>query len=266
MNAQAHERLSLETALRHALERKEFVLHYQPQVEIRSGKVIGVEALLRWRHPKLGLVAPADFIPLLEETGLIKSVGEWVLHHASTQARQWADAGFRELRVAVNLSAQQLIHHDVVETVGKILGGAGLTNEHGTLELEITESLLMDNVESTIQKLTRFSSMGISLSIDDFGTGYSSLAYLKRFPIHNLKIDRAFVRDIVDDPDDAAIVTAVIAMAHRLKLKVIAEGVETQAQWAFLRKYECDAMQGYLVSHPLPADELSPLLGQQFVH
>jgi diguanylate cyclase (GGDEF)-like protein/PAS domain S-box-containing protein len=264
MNARAHERLHLETGLRRALERNEFVVHYQPQVEIGTGRVISVEALLRWQHPQLGLISPMEFIPLLEETGLINPVGEWVLHQACTQARAWLDTGFHGIRVAINLSAHQLMQHDMVDTVKKALTDTGLGNGNSCLELEITESLLMDNVEATTDKLRQFNTMGVNLSIDDFGTGYSSLAYLKRFPIHTLKIDRTFVRDIAEDPDDAAIVTAVIAMAHKLKLKVIAEGVETDGQLAFLRQYGCDAMQGYLISRPLPADELTVLLREKF--
>jgi diguanylate cyclase (GGDEF)-like protein/PAS domain S-box-containing protein len=260
MTEQAHERLRLESSLRRALERNEFVLHYQPQVDIRSGAIIGMEALLRWQHPQRGLVPPLEFIPLLEDTGLIAEVGNWVIAAACRQAAVWHDSGLHRKPIAVNLSAKQLQRQDIADFVRSSLEQAGLAQSSRPLELELTESLLMEDVQTTIAKLHQLTQLGVTLSIDDFGTGYSSLAYLKRFPIRTLKIDRAFVRDIARDPDDEAIVSAVIAMAHNLKLSVIAEGVETEEQLDFLRRHGCDAMQGYLVSEPLPADTLTELL------
>jgi diguanylate cyclase (GGDEF)-like protein/PAS domain S-box-containing protein len=263
MTEQAHERLRLESSLRRALERDEFVLHYQPQIDIAGGEVIGVEALLRWQHPKRGLVPPLEFIPLLEDTGLITEVGNWVITTACRQAAAWHASGLHRQPIAVNLSAKQLQRQDIADVVRSSMEQAGLDPSSGPLELELTESLLMEDVQTTIAKLQQLNQLGVSLSIDDFGTGYSSLAYLKRFPIRTLKIDRAFVRDIARDPDDEAIVSAVIAMAHNLKLSVIAEGVETEEQLDFLRRHGCDAMQGFLVSEPLPAESLAELLAHR---
>jgi diguanylate cyclase (GGDEF)-like protein/PAS domain S-box-containing protein len=262
MTEQAHERLRLESSLRRGLERNEFVLHYQPQIDIHSGDLVGIEALLRWQHPERGLVPPMEFIPLLEDTGLITEVGNWAIDAACRQAAIWHASGLHRAPVAVNLSAKQLQRQDIADFVRSVLKETGLEPSTGPLELELTESLLMEDVHATTAKLRELRQLGVTLSIDDFGTGYSSLAYLKRFPIRTLKIDRAFVRDIAHDPDDAAIVTAVIAMAHNLKLSVIAEGVETEEQLAFLRRHGCDAMQGYLVSRPLPADSLTEFLGR----
>ena len=258
MSAKAFERLSLETNLRHALNREEFLLYYQPQISLVTGRIIGVEALLRWQHPDFGLVQPAEFIPLLEETGLIVPVGDWVLQTALTQAKGWQDAGFDPIRVAVNLSSRQFdgvrLKHillDLVEAIGL---------ETQWIELEITESLLMNNERLTLEMLQMLSATGIRLSIDDFGTGYSSLSYLKRFPIDTLKIDGSFIRDVTTDPDDAAIVQAIIAMATTLRIDVIAEGVETKEQLLFLRDRQCACLQGYLFSTPAPADILTELL------
>lgn len=260
INREVHRRLSLEGALRRAVERGEFELHYQPQCDLTRGGIVGVEALIRWRRPEHGLVSPVEFIPALEHTGLIVPVGEWVLRTACTQARLWRDEGCRDLRMAVNLSALQFRQTDLVGMVERSLRDAGVDPFLHALELELTESLLMRNVEQNIATLRRLAGMGIKLSVDDFGTGYSSLSYLKRFPIHTLKIDRSFVQDMVENPDDAAIVGAVIALGHSLRLNIIAEGVETETQREQLRALGCDEMQGYLLSRPLPPDELLPIL------
>jgi len=258
MNARAERRLTLETGLRHALERGEFLLHYQPQVDIGTGEIIGAEALIRWQHPDWGLVTPADFIPLAEETGLILPIGAWVLNEACTQARIWHEAGHTKLRIAVNLSGRQLSQKNLVETVAATLARCAVAR--GMLELEITESLLMQDLERIAGTLEALVALGITVSMDDFGTGYSSLSYLKRLPIDVLKIDQSFVRDIISDPDDAAIVQAIIAMAHSLGIKVMAEGVETARQLAFLRQYHCDGMQGHYFSEPLPPEQFIKLL------
>ena len=257
MTASAHKRLSLEGAIRRALERDEFLLHYQPQVNLQSGNIIGLEALIRWQDPEAGLIQPAHFIPLAEETGLIDPIGEWVLGAACRQYKSWRLNG-TPLRMAVNLSARQFRQKNLVQQIAKALSTSGLKPNH--LTLEITETVLMQNAEATTATLNELSAMGIELSIDDFGTGYSGLSYLKRFPIDSLKIDRTFVRDVITDPDDAAIVSAIIAMAHRLGIKVIAEGVETEEQMAYLRTRQCDAIQGYYFSRPVPADEFAKLL------
>lgn len=251
----ANERLDLEARLRHALVQGEFLLHYQPQVDIQTGNLIGCEALVRWNNPQQGLISPARFIPLAEETGLIVPLGEWVLRQACSQARSWLDAGMPPLLMAVNLSARQLQQPDIVARVATILAETGLPAE--TLKLELTESMIMGHGEEVVTLLQALKALGIRLSIDDFGTGYSSLAYLKRFPIDELKIDQGFVRDIPNDSDDNQIAIAIIGMAHGLRLKVMAEGVETQAQQDFLSQHGCDAFQGYLFSRPLPADEFA---------
>jgi len=258
LNARADRRLTLETGLRHALERGELRLHYQPQVDLASGAILGAEALIRWQHPEWGLVAPAEFIPLAEETGLILQIGKWVLETACAQARAWQAAGYTGLHVAVNLSGRQLSGDVLIETVEQALGQSRLAA--GTLEMEITESLLMQDLEETAATLAALTDLGIKVAMDDFGTGYSSLSYLKRLPIDALKIDQSFVHDITTDPDDAAIVQAIIAMAHSLGIKVIAEGVETAEQLAFLRRHRCDSIQGFIVSRPLPPEEFEALL------
>jgi diguanylate cyclase (GGDEF)-like protein/PAS domain S-box-containing protein len=258
MNDAAQERLLLENDLRHAVERGEFVLHYQPQLELKSGRIVGFEALVRWQHPQRGLVGPAHFIPAAEETGLIGEIGEWVLRQASTQARAWHHGGHAQLQVSVNCSAQQFQREGFVETVGAVLRDTGLSAP--CLDLEITESVIIQHSEAVIARFQALDDMGVRISIDDFGTGYSSLSYLKRFAIHKLKIDQSFVRDISSDPDDAAIVSAIIAIAHSLGLQVVAEGVETPEQLAFLRSLGCDAAQGYYFSKPVPAEEFGRLL------
>ena len=254
----AHERLDLERRLRGALEREEFLLHYQPQLSAAEGRIIGVEALVRWQPPGQALVSPARFIPLAEETGLIVPLGEWVLRTACAQAQAWRLAGWPSLLMAVNLSARQIRQPDLVGRVRAALADSGLPADY--LELEITESGLMEQGEQAETILRALKETGVRLAIDDFGTGYSSLAYLKRFPIDQLKIDQSFVRDIPHDPNDMEIAAAIIALAHTLRLEVLAEGVETTEQLAFLREHGCDLYQGYLFSRPVPSEDLAPLL------
>ncbi len=249
----------MENKLRRALERDEFVLHYQPLVSVREGRVVGVEALVRWQPPGEALVPPARFIPLAEETGLIVSLGNWVLRAACAQARIWLDAGL-PLLLAVNLSVRQFQRQDIPECVRMVLMDTGLPAVH--LELEITESTLMEQGRQAVATLTALKELGVRLAIDDFGTGYSSLAYLKRFPIDTLKIDQGFVRDIPHDPGDMEIAATIIAMARNLRLDVLAEGVETVEQLDFLREQGCDACQGFLVGRPLPAERMTALLAK----
>jgi len=252
LNQKIRKRLSMESMLRHALERDEFFLQYQPQVSLQTGTIIGFEALIRWNHASQGIISPLDFIPLAEELGLIVPISEWVLRTACTQMQEWHKAGFPKISVAVNLSARQFRQQDLVEVIASILQETGLAPAY--LDLELTESMMMHNVESAVVTLNKLKHMGIKLSIDDFGTGYSSLNYLKRFPIDFLKIDKSFVKDITSDSDDAAIACSIIALAHSLRLKVIAEGVETEDQLAYLASHSCDAIQGYYFSRPmLPA-------------
>lgn len=251
MNARANERLHMENKLRRALEREEFLLHYQPIIELGSDRVIGAEALLRWQNAG-ELISPADFIPLLEETGLIVPVGEWVLHAACTQNQAWRKCGLPSLRMSVNLSARQFQGHNLARMVEHTLEETGL--DPRMLVLEITEGIVMEDSQYSSDALAEAGAMGIGIAMDDFGTGYSSLSYLKRFPIDVLKIDRSFIRDITDDPDDAAIVEAIIAMAQRLRLRVVAEGVETQSQLDFLASHGCHAVQGFLLGRPMPAE------------
>ena len=258
MNAHAHTRLNLETGLRRALERKEFVLHYQPQVDVQSGVAIGFEALIRWNRPDSEQTSPAEFIPLLEETGLILPVGEWMLQAACAQHQAWREAGLPPLRMAVNISSRQFNGKDLMETLTRVMQETGMPAEF--LELEITESVMMKNADPDIEALKSLRALGMRFAVDDFGTGYSSLTYLKRFPINILKIDKAFIRDITADADDAAIVRAITTMAHSLGLKTVAEGVETREQLEFLRAHKCDFAQGYYFSRPLPGDEIAALL------
>ncbi|MBD0335177.1 MAG: EAL domain-containing protein, partial [Cyanobacteria bacterium Co-bin13] len=258
LNSEASQRLTLENSLHHALERQEFVIHYQPQINVDTGQVIQVEALLRWQHRELGLISPQTFIPLAEETGLIVAIGEWVLRQACRQSRRWQQAGLPNLRVAVNLSARQLQHPSLVATIKAILRESDLQPQ--TLELEITETAAMRDVDTTIETLQTLRRIGVRISMDDFGTGYSSLSYLKKFPLHGLKIDRAFVRDVAQNAQDRAMVMAIIAMTRGLHLNVVAEGVETQDQLTCLRSMGCAEMQGFLFSHPLPAEEITAYL------
>ena len=261
MNEESLERVRIESALRSALVRNEFVLHYQPQVDLASGRVVGMEALIRWQHPELGMVPPARFIGVAEDTGLIVPIGAWVMRTACAQNKAWQDAGLGRLRVAVNLSARQFGANDLVPGIERVLADTGLAPE--CLELELTESLFMSDVTPAVELLHRMKSLGIKLSIDDFGTGYSSFSYLSRFPIDVLKIDRSFVNDVTYDANDAAIVASIIALAHNLRLSVIAEGVETVEQLDYLRHQGCDEMQGYYFSRPLPAHEFECLLRQR---
>lgn len=258
MNAASLQQLLLENRLRNAAKNHELFLHYQPKVNICTGKVNGWEALLRWHHPDIGMVPPNEFIPIAENTGLITTISEWVLQTACRQAKAWLDAGFADTCISVNLSAKQFLQKNMLELIVSILDDVKLPARH--LELEITESTMMKDIEATTATLDALHKIGVGLSIDDFGTGYSSLSYLKRFPIDSLKIDRSFIRDVTSSSDDAAIVTAIIVMARSMGLKVVAEGVETNEQLAFLGALQCEEMQGYLFSAAIPADQATQLL------
>jgi diguanylate cyclase (GGDEF)-like protein/PAS domain S-box-containing protein len=258
MNEQAVRHLALENSLRRALNRGDFVLHYQPKVAGDSEQIVGAEALVRWRHEELGVIPPAEFIPLAEDTGLIAPLGEWVLRAALAQSRLWQDAGIALPQVSVNLSLRQFQQPDLVGLIDRVLREAGLAP--GCLELELTESFIMHDTACAIATLRELKEMGVRIAIDDFGSGYSSLSYLKQLPIDVLKIDKSFVRDMTRDANDAAIVMAIITLAHSLNLKVVAEGVETEEQLRLLRLLRCDAMQGYLFSRPLPAEDFERLL------
>lgn len=260
LNTAAVERLTLANSLRKAVERNEFIVHFQPRVDIKTGKILGAEALVRWQHPEMGIIPPSQFIPLAEETGLIIPLSEWVLRQSCFQNQKWIDKGYDPIDIAVNISGKHVEHRGLKSTIVKVLKESGLDPSH--LEMELTESTLMQNPDHAISVLTKIKQMGVKISIDDFGTGYSSLSYLKQFPVDAVKIDQSFVRDVTTDPDDAAIAGAVVAMAHSLKLKVIAEGVETIQQLEFLRDLNCDEMQGYFVSRPVPAYEFEELLLQ----
>jgi diguanylate cyclase (GGDEF)-like protein/PAS domain S-box-containing protein len=258
MNESAYERLKLENALRGAQERDELRVHYQAQVNLEDGRIIGCEALVRWQHPELGMIHPEKFIPLAEETGLIISINQWVLEHAIKQCRAWRDAGFQALTMSVNLSALQFRQHNLLQQVKQLLDKYELPPD--VLDLELTEGILMQGVERTLATLHELSAMGVILSLDDFGTGYSSLSYLKRFPIQQLKIDQSFVRDVTSDTSDATMVRTIILMANSLKLDVIAEGVETKEQAAFLMQSGCERAQGYHFRRPVTAEEFEKLL------
>jgi diguanylate cyclase (GGDEF)-like protein/PAS domain S-box-containing protein len=263
MNARALDRLVMETMLRRALERSEFMLHYQPRVELASGRIVGAEALIRWQHPERGVVPPSEFIALAEGANLVIAIGEWAIDAACRQLAAWRAAGMGPTTVAVNLSASHLRDSALPDLVRRAL------TQHGVpascLEIEVTESILMADPELCVDNARRLSELGVGLSIDDFGTGYSSLSYLKRLPITSLKIDQSFIRDLATDPDDAAIITAIIAMAHTLKLRVIAEGVETEAQRAFLKTHHCDEFQGFLFSTAVEAPVFASLIEQQYL-
>jgi EAL domain-containing protein (putative c-di-GMP-specific phosphodiesterase class I)/CheY-like chemotaxis protein len=258
MNSHIHERLKMESDLRNALERAEFVLHYQPQADLCSGQVVGMEALIRWNHPERGMILPGSFIGFAEKCGLIEAIGAWVLRTACAQVRQWQDMGLGAYRIGVNLSALQLSSGGFAQLVETALAEAGLPAER--LNLELPESLLVNDVENVVTLLNRLNALGVQLTIDDFGTGYSSLAYLKRFPIDVLKIDRSFVKEILTDPHDAAISDAIISMAHSLGIRVIAEGIESEGQCEFLARNMCDEMQGQLFAPALPAQQVEALL------
>jgi len=264
MNTMALKRLILENQLRKVLERDELCLYYQPQVELASGRIVGLEALLRWQHPELGFVSPGQFISVAEEMGLIIPIGEWVLRTACTQNQIWQEAGLPPIRMSVNVSGRQFQDPGLLQMIKNVLAETSLNPIY--LELELTESMLMEeNInrkESVFAVLTQLQTMGIHIAIDDFGTGYSSLSYLKRFPLNTLKIDRSFVQDVNTNADDAAITTAIIAMAHSLQLTVVAEGVETKEQLAFLEKRQCEIIQGYFFSPPISVKEMTKMLKQ----
>lgn len=261
MNARSLEYVVLERSLRRAIELDEFMVHFQPQVDLADGRIVGAEALLRWNLPEVGMIPPVKFIPLAEETGLIVPIGRLVLLRACVAAKKWQESGLRDFRVAVNLSPRQFNQSELVIDIINILEDSGLPPEH--LELEITESMVMANPESATAILRELRAVGVHLAIDDFGTGYSSLGYLKSFPVHTLKIDRSFIKDIPADPDDVAITQAIIAMGHSLRLEVVAEGVETAEQFEFLRKNGCDYMQGYLIGKPMPPEEFNGFLAER---
>ncbi|OQW95304.1 MAG: hypothetical protein BWK79_02890, partial [Beggiatoa sp. IS2] len=258
MNAATHQRLLLETQLRHALDRDELMLYYQPQIHLATGQIVGAEVLLRWQNPKMGVVSPRIFIPLAEETGLIVKIGEWVLHQACLQHQKWRNRGHPILRIAVNLSSRQFKQENLMNSIVQILENTYM--DPNLLELELTESMLMQDADNSIKILHQLKEMGIQLAIDDFGTGYSSLSYLRRFPIDKLKIDKSFMVDIPVNQDDMAIIRAIVALARTLNLTVIAEGVETKQQLAFLKSLRCDEIQGFFYSRPLPAEEFAQLL------
>ena len=258
MNQQAVERLAMEANMQRGLERGDFFLHYQPQIDLRSGRIVGVEALLRWQAPNIGPISPELFIPLAEETGFIVPLGEWVLRSACQQAVIWQRQGLPPIRMAVNLSLRQFRQKDLVQTVADVLTETGLAPS--LLELELTESCFVDRPNEAMAVLHELSRMGVNLSIDDFGTGYSSLAYLKLCPINHLKIAIHFVRDITTNPDDAAIAEAIIAMSHAMGIRVIAEGIETAEQQSFLVNKGCDLAQGFLFARPMPPENIAPLL------
>ena len=258
MNTRAVQRQSMEVSLRRALEREEFILYYQPKVNLRSGAIVGVEALIRWQHPERGLLLPAQFVPIAEDCGLILPIGRWVLRAACEQARTWLQAGLPPIIIAVNTSALEFRAYDFLENIGTTLTDTGV--EPCYLELELTESILMRDAKSTDAVLRALADLGVKLAIDDFGTGYSSLSYLRQFPIDTLKIDQSFVSRMTRNPDDATIVKAVIAMGKSLKQCVIAEGVETSEQYEFLLAQHCDQGQGYYFGHPMEAEKFAGLL------
>jgi EAL domain-containing protein (putative c-di-GMP-specific phosphodiesterase class I) len=257
------ERFSLEADLRRALEREEFVVFYQPRLDAHSGEVIGAEALVRWLHPDRGMVSPAQFIPLAEETGLVIPLGEWVLRESCRQWRSWVDAGLPVGRVSVNLSTRQFLMPDLCDVIRGALDDTGLPSE--LLELEVTESMVMRDVQRAVQTMQRIKDMGISLAMDDFGTGHASLNYLRRFPIDTLKVDQAFVRNLGTSTEDTIIASVIISLGKALRLNVVAEGVETELQLQVLRQWRCDELQGYLYSRPLPAVEFEDYMLQRLL-
>lgn len=262
IRSKAYDRLNLESGLYRALKHDEFKLYYQPKVDLAQNRVVGMEALIRWHHKDFGWVSPTQFIPLAEETDLILTIGEWVLHEACRQNKYWMEQGYPELCVTVNVSGQQFKRMDIVKLVNHVLEQTQMPPE--CLQLELTESVLMKNISNTVVKLGDLKKRGVSIAVDDFGTGYSSLAYLKRFRLDTLKIDQSFVRDIDNDSDDAAIVSAIINMAHSLGMTVVAEGVETRKQLDFLRLHNCDQIQGYYFAKPLPAEDFAKLLDRDY--
>jgi EAL domain-containing protein (putative c-di-GMP-specific phosphodiesterase class I) len=258
MNAASVERLALETGLRHALEDGSLALHYQPQVEMRTGRIIGAEALLRWEHPQRGPISPAAFIPIAEASGLIAPIGEWVLERACAQAAEWRKAGLPRIPIAVNVSGVQFHRQDLCEIVRRKLDQFGL--DPSILHIEITETAIVAARERAVEVLTQLRKLGVRLALDDFGTGYSSLSYLRSFPIDTVKIDRSFVAEMLTDRTTGSIVEAIVSMSRILGLSVVAEGVEQRAQFAFLKRIGCDAVQGYAVSAAVPADQFVKLI------
>ncbi len=261
LHKRLHQTLKIETALRHAIDLDELKLHYQPLIDLRTGEIIGMEALLRWERPGEGLISPADFIPVAEESGLILPIGEWVIRTACAQNKAWHEKGYGGLTMSVNVSSLQFEQEDFVAQVDRITRAAELDTHY--LKLEMTESLFLKNTEIIIERLQQLKSLGFQLSIDDFGTGYSSLSYLKRFPIDNLKIDRSFVNNIAEDADDAVIAKTIISLAHNLRLQVVAEGIETEEQLVFLQEHHCDIGQGFLFSRPVPNEAAEILLSKK---
>jgi EAL domain-containing protein (putative c-di-GMP-specific phosphodiesterase class I) len=255
MDEHSHKRLLLENSLRKALSRDELSLVYQPKVDILTGQITAMEALLRWNHPEFGIIYPDDFIPLAEETGLILAIGEWVLDRACRQNMEWQQQGVPPMRVAVNFSGYQLQQADFIDRLEQTVLATGMPFD--LLEVEITESVIMQNPDFTIQVLNDVQGKGVHISVDDFGTGYSSLAHLKRFSVNTLKIDKSFVKDVESNQTDAAITSAIIAMGNSMKLRVIAEGVETEGQYTFLQEALCDEIQGYLISKPIPPEKVA---------
>jgi EAL domain-containing protein (putative c-di-GMP-specific phosphodiesterase class I) len=255
MTVQTMQFLLLDNAMRKAIQHDEFILAYQPQMDLRTQRLIGFEALVRWRHPEMGVLPPSDFIPLAEDTGFILKLGQWVLEQACLQARMWMNMTDCPFRMGVNLSGRQFWQDDLVGAVARILAETGLPPER--LELEITESMLMTDLDSAVAKMRELNRMGVRLAIDDFGTGYSSLAALKRFPIQCLKVDKSFIQDLPSNPSDAAIVESIIALAHTMSLEVVAEGIETRDQLESLLAWECDSGQGFLFAVPMPATKVT---------
>jgi EAL domain-containing protein (putative c-di-GMP-specific phosphodiesterase class I) len=258
LNVKIQERFLLQEELRNAILRSEFTLFYQPQVDLRTGRIFAAEALIRWRHPTRGMMAPAKFIPIAEETGLIVPIGDWALREACRRNKAWQEAGLPPMTICVNVSARQFMERNWVGRVADALRDSGLEARY--LELELTESLIMQDAEQAVETMKELQRLGVQLSIDDFGTGYSSLSALKRFPVGRLKIDKSFIDNLPDDENDKAVVSAVISLGQKLKLQIIAEGVETEAQAAFLRENNCDEMQGYFFSKPLPAAGIEELI------
>ncbi len=258
LNTKSHRQFLLQNELRLAVARSEFVLLYQPQVDLRTGRIVAVEALIRWQHPTLGMISPIKFIDLAEETGLIVPIGDWVLHEACRQNKAWQDAGLPHIVVGVNVSARQFMEKSLLGRVVDALNESGLKAKY--LELELTESLIMQDLKLAVATMAELRNLGVRLSIDDFGTGYSSLSALRTFPVGRLKIDRSFMDGLPTDASNKAVASAVISLGRELKMRVIAEGVETEAQAAFLRENDCDEMQGYLFSRPVPARQIEELL------
>lgn len=254
MNLEAHEHIQMEAALRKAIKNNEFVLHYQPKYNLADGLITGVEALIRWENPQHGMIPPGKFIPLAEETGLIMQIGEWAMREACRANKSWQQSGYQPISVAVNLSPKQFRHQDIAQVVANVLTETGLDAQY--LELEITETAVMDSVELAITRLNAIKKMGVHISVDDFGTGYTSISYLKQYPVSVLKIDQNFIKGIPQDPNDLAITAAVIALGHSLGMKVVAEGVETAEQLQYLADHDCDIVQGYYLSRPLPEAKL----------